>query len=280
MKIQRTWYALLAALFLLLACTFLSQKISQEMNILVLAKKSTGGKFSDDIKVPKTALFPDGNIYELLDGTGWKTGEKIVAVFSGIWQEEKGMLVLQGAKNRTIITSASRTPQVGEAAMVIEKSTIGEDDYLITYPEHVPELPDTLPGEIIQQSESAILLHMGQTAQPFMEHSAAEKLSELRAPGWRIFSMNDRQRLTASIPLVLLLIPVLLLPLLGCICGCAFTALQTRRLFALMAALCFAALAATWLLLARIDLPASMMPEDTIFNFRHFTEMLREGSFR
>ena len=62
MKIQRTLYALLAALFLLLACTFLSQKISQEMNIQVLAKKSTGGKFSDDIKVPKTVLFPDGNI--------------------------------------------------------------------------------------------------------------------------------------------------------------------------------------------------------------------------
>ena len=279
MKIQRTWYALLAALFLLLACTLLSQKISQEMNTQVLIKKSAGGKFSDDIKVPKTALFPDGNIYELLDGTGWKTGEKIVAVFSGTWQEEKGMLVLKGAKIRTIITSASRTPQVGEAVTVIEKSTIGEDDYLITYPEHVPELPDTLPGEIIQQSESTILLHMAQTAQPFMEHSAAEKLSSLRAPGWHIFSMNDRQRLTASIPLIFLLIPILLLPLLVCICGCAFTALQTKRLFALMAVLCFAALAVTWLLLAGIDLPASMMPEGTIFNFRHFTEMLREGSF-
>lgn len=278
MKIRRIWYVLLAALFLLLACTLLSQKISQEMKVQVLTKRSSGGKFSDNIKVPKTALFPDGNVYELLEGTGWETGEKIVAVFSGTWQEANGMIVLDGAKNRTIITSASRMPKVGEAATVIAKSTIGEDDYLVTYPECVPALPDTLRGEILQRSESAILLHMEQTVQPFMEHSAAERLSELYAPGWRIFSMNDRQRFTASIPFIFLLIPVLLLPLLGCLCGCFFPALQTRRLFVLMTVLCIAALAAASLLLARIDLPSSMMPEDTVFNFRHYAEVLLDGS--
>lgn len=276
MKIQRNRYAVLCAVFLLLACTMLSQKIEVEMRTQVVVKKTAAFKLSADVTLPVYASF-DGNIYELTAGTGWTTGQTTAAVYTGKchFDESSDTWELPGSAGRTLVVSASRTPQSGEAVQVIEQTFTESAEYLIVCPEGIPELAETLPGKVLRKSGTALLLRMPNAKLPFLENSVKGGLSALQTPEWRVFSMADIEQFRASLPFVYLLIPVILVPVVVCLCFLLFSTLRTRRGLWVFLLLCAGALFFLRLLLRHIDLPSSMLPAENIFDIRFYSAMLR-----
>lgn len=277
---RKSWYLVTILFYCLTVCTLLSQKIELEMQTEVLAKKCVGSKLSNSETVTQSVLFTDGasKIYELKEGNGWNAGEMLATEYTGNWMLDldSGMVKLEDIKNRTVILSASRFPKAGEGVRVVNDTTIGEDDYLIVYPDTIPDSGEALPGEILAQNDYAILLHIPHSVFPYMEHSAMNKLSAIQSPGWRIYSMTDVQQFQNTLPKIIFILILLVIPIFFYACSMFSASFRTGKALILQTCLAAATIFCVHILLGQIDLPVSLLPDSYIFDVMHYVETLTQ----
>lgn len=269
-------------LYLLAACTMLSEKIEEEMTTLVqIDFRKAAGSF-DPTSQSMDSLFTDEagqHLYEVVDGAGWESGLRIREIPEGVWSLAYARNVyveVPGGENYRFITSASRQPPEGGLVKIVEKFKTGEDRYLVIYPDTVPEILE-LPEntEISAQDGNTLLLDMKKAQFPFFEHSV-KKLSDAMGAADRIFSLTEVELFLKELPAAAMTALLILAALILWGYSCLLSAgVQVHRgLLGVNALLILASLGAMHPVLGSIDFPASLLPSGSILDWRHYADTL------
>lgn len=267
-------------IYLLVFCTFVSQKIEAEMLTEVKVKEIKGSlMWNQDIKLSACVLFREGKtqFFELQEGTGWESSLRVSEIPESIYQvwEELGQEIvsMKGGGDHTFIYSASRVPRNGEQVKIFKKMTTAEDTYLAVYPFGLPEY-DKLPNNVTltAQSDTALLLSMGRAEEPFMEHSVKGGiLAPLKDDWqWRVFSLRAAEDFLGQLPLLAVLLLILLIPGILWAVSCILLR-RSKTCLLINAAIALILLCCLPFVLWAIDLPASLLPADNILDFGHYS---------
>lgn len=275
-------------LYVMAACTLLSGKIRTEMTLPVTAKRFPGMSAMGGLDVPETALFTDEagtHLYQLVEGTGWESGLRIQE-FTGEKPVGFHSVSVIAPLNSVFILSAPRLPQEGRLAEVVELEEHVPSRYLLVYPDWVPGY-EMLPYNTtaVAQSENALLLQTEDGIRPFMEHKVKSQrtetygipgmagLSDFAVDGWRVYCLEDVEQFLEALPAVTV---VLLALALGVVfwaysCRLSIHAEKNKAAIFLNIAIIVGLLCLGWHFLGGIDLPASLLPRENIFQWPHYT---------
>lgn len=272
-------------LYILVACTLVSQKIETEMTTLAEVREVDFTKFSGkNVEISWVVLFEGPGdaaynfyLYEVVDGTGWESGLRLQEIPRSNWTLTlpDGIVRMPVDRDYRLVKSASRNPLFGDRVEIL-KIKLGNDRYLAIYTKELTnELSLPSSAEVAAQSSNALLLNMTNVSTPFLEHRA-RGMSVTMDTATRIFSLTDVAQFLENIPPVTLLFTVLLIPFLIWLYSCLLVRdYWENRIFLfvnagmVVALLCFA----VWLM-KRIDLPASMLPDSNILQFDYYSNEL------
>lgn len=265
-------------LFLLIFCTFLSQKIEVEMLTQVELKTINGSKiYMGDISLPIDALFRDEfqvHLYEVVEGTGWESGTRIQEIDNKIYtvDEENQKVTLSPGQDYQFVLTASRQPSYGELVEIIEEPEITPDTYLVYYPSGVPEYEVIPEGyELLSQDENALLLAVEKGTFPHFEHRAKNELCEIAASDMRVFSLTEVEDFLMQLPMLAMLAMLLIVPVMLWAAACIFSVRDRSRIIVLLnTILIILTLCLLPQLLEKINLPASLLPSENILDVSHY----------
>lgn len=267
-------------LYILVAFTFLSMKIEEEMVTLVQVREIDPKKYSGStVEMPMKVLFEHSggiHLYEVIDGVGWESGLRIREVPKGYWTfaYQEGLVKIPGDDNYyRFVQSASRQPTPGERTVILpSRPSRADDRYLAVYDLEIPEVLE-LPSamEVAARSDSALLLNATNMITPFFEHQA-KGMAVHTDMAKRIFSLTDVTRFLENLPLIALLVCALLAPLPIWLLSCLLTrdSHENRYFLLLNTAAVIGLLVTATALMGKIDLPASLLPPVNIFSFDYY----------
>lgn len=267
-------------LYLLVACTIVSHWIEDQMmtQVTISERKNRGDSFS----FKQAVLFADDqgkHLYEMIDGTGWNSGPRASMLPDASWYINAINSAVEYDGNKQsyrFITSASRMLTEGEAVKVIENTRVTDDQYLCIFTHGVPEellLPKN--AEIAARNETTLLLNIADGAFPFFEHTA-KGLSESLAAADHIISLTDAKAFLNALPSLALTAALLLAGIMVWAVSCLlcirprkykwFLRFNIMLVIVLLCSLAF--------LLNGIELPASMLPAENIFDWQHYSRQI------
>lgn len=270
-------------LYLLAACTMLSQKIEEEMRTQVELRPRIFTGYASPTSIVPWAMFSDDqgdHLYEVIEGDGWESGQRVQEVPDQIWNIAYYMgsayLEITGLENHYFIKSASRQPPDGRLVQVVEPFEIVNDRYLAVYPGGIPESPELPEGvQIAARSGNTLLLDVAGAELPFMENKVMG-LSDTLDAADRIISLTEVERFLEQLPSAAMVAPVLLMGLVLWASSCVLSirAGENKWLILLNAAAAVASLCFLRSLLGSFDLPSSMLPSENILQLQHYSEEL------
>ena len=264
-------------LYLLVACTILSNWIETEM--MTQVKISERQNRGDSFTFGQSALFSDGeedHLYEVIDGTGWNSGLRSRELSPSQWYSDAyGKVQFDGSEQTyRFIVSASRQPQEGDEVAVIESFEKAEDQYLCIYSDGIPEeivLPKNT--EIDAQSETVLLLNQKEAEFPFFEQTA-KGLTDTMAAADQIISLTESEQFLTGLPSLALAAMILLagVVLWAFTCLLSIHSEGNKWRIRLNAVIMIALLGYLAFLLQTVELPASMLPAENIFDLQFYSE--------
>lgn len=275
---RKSLCAFLLIFWLFGVCTLLSAWVEDLMTPQAVVvrpeyQKGTGGSV-----IPKDCLFygeTGSTLYVTYEGTGWEAGIR-AEISTEMYQETKrGLEMSMG--NDEYIEYVSKPIQPGDKIKKIKNTRKVPDHWLAMLPKDAPK-PEAAGEGISLEQESGrnLLISVENCVQPFMENQAQKLLfkGETQLPAdLKIYSMNDTESLLSALPLLAVLLVSLLVPLILWAYSCRLAKSPRKNKKALLvnggiAAACFAALP---FLLNVIKLPSSLLPQDNIFDFGHYS---------
>lgn len=271
-------------LILLVFLTLISPKAEEEMRTLVDARKS--GKGNGNLVIGNISILwreSDDMLFSVVEGSGWESGDRLAEIPSEYYDRYPGHVELGRGTEYRYVYSASREPVLGDAVRVVE-TELGEDTYLIWSPEPLSVtflyyLPRSM--SLASMEANAALIEARSATFPFFEHSVWFTLQGGIGSEWqesretlRIYSMHDVEQMTRMLPWVAGVAALLLCSLLLCAASWILSRRRgcTVKMLAVNVLLIALLLAAVPLLLCAIDLPASLMPEESILDVGHYAE--------
>lgn len=269
------FYLLMCYLFV--CCTFLSNKIEEEMTTqVVLLERKNRGTFG----LRTNLLFQDQegwHFYNGVYGTGWNTGLRAEELDKDRWSMDayRGELDFGGSDPiYRFIQTASRQPTPGEKLKVVDSFTFGPDQYLFLYPDGAPEdfkEPQFVP--ITARSDRAVLLSYDRTRFPFFEHATWDLTVSARTAE-RVVSLVETRAFLENIPAaVSALVPVGIgLVLWLCLAVLSVSPRENAWLMAGNVAAMAATIPVLRTRLAGFHLPASLLPPEHIFDVTYYRE--------
>ena len=269
---KKTFFSVFFLIFLMLSiCTILAGKIEEEMTLEVIGYEKRGS--FDAFTPPKDMMFRDeegSHLYEVYQGTGWESGLRAreIPLYGGSFNVDR---------NYTIARGASRQPSYGEQALLYDGSDTGPSTYVAWYPEGIPKENKYLfQVEILEKGEHTLLLYQEKGVKPFMENRAKGGMVQLAGSDWRVYSLDALEQLLNHVPNALAAVTlVLVVTVLGLlICVLIFRGERNKWLIVFNGILIAVALIALPEILKPIDLPASMLPMENIFNISHYHTMM------
>ena len=268
-------------LYLLIACTLLSRKIEEEMatQAEILERLPIGGSTSSMTLDPLFYEDGVGLLYEVTEGTGWSSGLRTTLVPEERWSyEEYGrFLRFVGGRNYWFVNTASRHPIHGGRVELIETFETGSDRYLLYCPEGIPEtlkLPDT--WSVAAQSGDTILMDVPDGTFPFFQHRAKLLTGIPKSENSRFLSLTEAEQFLEELPSAAMVFAALIagVVLWGFNCLLSIRVEENKALIWINAALVIASLGGMVFVLNGIDLPASMLPAENIFDWQYYREEL------
>ncbi len=262
--------------FLLIALIFLtviSPKVEDEMITLVEARKVQGE--IRNYVIGNIAVFwknSDDKLFCLSEGTGWEGGLRISEIPPEYFDIVEGHVEIGQGTEYWYIHSASREPVAGNAVKTVEVERV-IDRYIVWHPDEI-ELKGMLPNSmnLINCSRDALLISCWSAPAPYFEHSIHHSIKSVVDSDVRIYSMNDIQSFTNALPWISGIFSVLICSLALCVAAWVSIEKEGRRktTFIINAVVIAALLSILPLLLGQFDLPASLMPEESILDIRHY----------
>lgn len=260
-------------LFLLLFCTCLAPAVERNMATLVDVKqvKSTNTARNTYISTTATKWGEVTELFQVVEGTGWNSGMRVDAVAQQYYSSYfGGGIELHPGEDYTVILTASRTPRVGDLVEVVEAQESKGEQLIVYFPEGTPELPLLQNNfQVTAQGETGMLLTTIGIKMPFFEHRMKIGLDRIQAEGMRVYSYTEALQFLRMLPLVAAVFGLFLLGLFLWGCGCRFS--REHAAFgwgnAGLCALIFLGISPA---ADAIDLPASLMPENSILELDHY----------
>ncbi len=266
-------------LYLMAACTILSAKIEEEMTTLVQIERKTSSKRTGrSMELNSRSLFIDetgDHLYEVKEGTGWEIGLRAYEVPSFGLDVMASRVSLYGVRDYVFVRSASRQPQDGELAVVVEEFETIHDQVLLYYEDGIPKVRDFPAGtELIGETETAFLLDVPECSSPFFPH-AMKTQAVVTDMADRIISLTEAERFLNELPKVVKVVVILIAGMIlwGVSCFLGFRTKDHKILIWLNIGLVAVLLFYLQYTLGTIDFPASMLPRDNILDFAHYQEV-------
>lgn len=274
---RRVLFLFLLILYLLVACSMLSAKIEEEMATLVQVEKRTSSSpTGQTMTLNIRAVFTDSegdHLYEVREGDGWDSGLRSYDVPGFGIDFMKGVVSVYGSRDYSFIKSASRQPQNGELAIIVEEFATGQDSYLYYYNNGVPtqwELPQYLT--VIARSDNALLTDNSEGTFPFLPHTA-KTLTVTTDMADRVFSLSEVCMFLKELPKVTLAFTLLGMGFLLLLLFPLFSA-DRKLLYGNMTGV-IAIMVFFGLELSKIDLPASLLPSTSILDLEYYKNEMR-----
>lgn len=259
-------------LYLLVACTIISHWIEDQMmtQVTISERKNRGDGFS----FKQSVLFTDDqgkHLYEIIDGTGWNSGLRASMLPDASWYINAiNSAVEYDGNNQSyrFITSASRMLTEGDPVEVVESIRKADDQYLCIFTDGIPEeliLPKN--AEIAAQNETVLLLSMTQVEFPFFEHTA-KGLTDTTAVADKIISLTETEQFLAALPSFTLVTMILLTGVIlwAFTCFLSIRSEDNKWLIRINVLIMIGLLCSLAISLRTIDLPASILPPENIFD--------------
>lgn len=280
-KIGILWMVLLTA-YLLCACTILSRKIEQEMMVEVRSETRLTKESGSSTSVGISAVFTDADgdhLYEIVDGTGWETGLRVREVPAARWTlgvNLNGLFYtrIAGGQDYSLIVSASRQPTVGEVVRIVETFETVADQYLVLYPDGVPDTTG-LPSQfsILGRSDTALLMECGEGQLPFMPQTVkTSSVATDQAAG--IISLTEAEQLLRALPFAAVAGAALIVGLVVWAASWCFIlgAKKAGGMLWCSIAVMAASLAVLAFVQTQFDLPSSMLPPQNLLQWDYYFE--------
>ena len=173
--------------------------------------------------------------------------------------------------NYRYLYTASREPVPGAAVRAVESFTTGEDTYLLWHPQTLTdreELPNSMT--VLSQAQNTALVQMRRGKFPFFEHRVWYTLRDHQGDAVRIYSLTDARQFLQALPWISGIAAVLLICMI--LWAAAFALPKGTKLVWLNAGLIAGALCTLPWLTSQFDLPASLMPAESILQVSHYTK--------
>lgn len=284
MKNKVLW-AFSMVLFLLVSCTLLSLRIEQLM--MPQATKTAPGFSNPAVAID--SLFVDENgihLYRIGEGTGWEQGTRAYEMEPNSYHITENKIGLDYSGDY-VVQYASKQPKDGEIVNILQTKGKQDDHWVVTSP---MALPPTIPllkdYTLLEQSENTLFLSTLKSASPFMEDRARSELFgqeigflDPNASQYAVYSVNDLETLLRQLPLLAVLAVFFLFTLLVWLFSFLYI-MQPRRhrkLLLINGGVTAAILIAMPFLLNAVQLPSSLLPQDYIFSFSHYTQEFQEA---
>ncbi len=263
-------------LIILVFLTFVSSKAEEEMFTLVEARTGEA-KNSRYFMVGLIAIeWPSSNdkLFEIVEGVGWESGLRIAEIPSDYFDHGPGHVNIGAGKEYWYVHSASREPVSGDPVKVVEKYW-GDDTYLIWHPETLENL--TKPSnsmDIVAQADNVALISNWGSMYPFFEHNVWFKLKENLGEELRVYSLHDVKQLIFALPWIAGVISMLLCSII--LWGTSWILSNkigySKKTVAMNVLIIAVLLGCVPLILHLFDLPASLMPKESILDIAHYAE--------
>lgn len=269
-------------IYLLISCTLFSSKIQEEMTILVkgyhkTSSKKTGSPMTIDWRAiyteynSETDMYED-HLYEVQDGFGWEQGLRCRNVKGFGINPIHGIASVTMNRDAFLVLAASRNPQEGKMAKIVEEFDTGEDLYLYFYTNKLPpdrDFPQNVT--VVGETDHTILTTVVDAEFPFLPHTA-KTWTTTTDYAQKVFSLTEAELFLKQLPLVMIAMFITALGILFWACGW-IASLRKRTgivwLNALAAGITLILLGVT---IMQIDLPASILPSANIFDLAHYRE--------
>ena len=130
--------------------------------------------------------------------------------------------------------------------------------------------------EIMEKSDHVLLLYQENGIIPFMENRAKGGMVQLAGSDWRVYSLDALEQLLNNVPHALMAVTLIFaVAIFGImICVLIYRGDQNKWLIGLNLILIAGAFTAMPPILKQIDLPASMLPLENIFQISHYRTMV------
>lgn len=289
---------LFLAVFLLTACTFLSTKIEEEMMTQVTVhnakpKKAGAGIVSlpvyylyfEDETIDAIHRDYDGvygaetyTLYQLENGSGWEEGLRVYEVDQEAYHLdplEYAVVGFDETRGWSFISCASRRPQVGQKVEILKNEEKGTEYYLLRYPSDIPTV-EFLPPDmtILAQEGNSMVVSLKNVPQAMLYQRTRQMLGDYGTLGIEIYSLRAVDQFLHCLPPIAGVAVLLIFALV--IWVQSYILLkndwENRFYLAANALMGLALLWGLWQLLQRIDLPASLLPGDSILNLGYYQQ--------
>ena len=266
--------------YLLLFCTIFAPMAGREMAILVEVKQiKKNVSFNPQVAI-SCALWDDEEIiFQVVEGTGWNIGSRVDPLprqYYSISHDFKGNpshVVLSPGAEYSVILSASRSPRKDDLVEIVDPEESPGEKLILYCPEGVQEIKLLQNNfTVSQQGEQGILMDTMSIKMPYFEHRTVQALKDrVIAEGLRVYSYSDAKNFLWQLPLLSLMTGLL-------VCGvilwggtCLLTKKQqSKRLLCVNIGAIALTLLVIWPLTYAIDLPASLMPPNSILDLGHY----------
>ena len=259
-------------LILLVFFTIVSPKVEDEMYTLVDARKGEG-KGNRNISVGTIAIVWENSndkLFSIVEGDGWESGLRLAEIPSAYFDRYESHVELGAGTEYWYVYSASREPVLGSAVSVVETKS-GEDTYLLWAPEPF-STPDKLPNhmDVVAHIDNVALISSWGATFPFFEHNIWYTLRNRVAENVRVYSLHDVQQFTRALPWIAGIAAVLVVCLMLWIAS--FLLPLRKGALWVNGLLITGSLGSLFWLTTNFDLPASLMPKESILDISHYLQ--------
>lgn len=275
--------ALLLVGTVLVECTILSGYISRQMTIEVTTTVGTYDSEFAATRLPLSAFRQEEGetvLYVVEEGSGLTPGLRAKRVPADLFHQDQSYGYTTADSAATYVIYAARPLYDGAAVEKLPAAASAPDTYLMWTPEGT-EL--SLDGKFSQGAAGMFwLLPQEEAAQPFVVDSELDALARNEArTACRLFSFQELAAFSAALPWLAFAAVLVLASLVLCGLVCLLPGkLYGRKYTAVLGGGCVLLWGGLFLLLRQLDLPSSVLPQENIFNLRHYRQyltMAREG---
>lgn len=266
-------------LILLVFCSFLSPKAEEEMHTLAEVRQADGTKYPSkrNIVIGSSAITWRNSrnvLFNVTEGTGWESGLRIAEISPEYFDRYEGHVELGSGTEYWFLLTASREPISGGAVTLVEETHRGEDVCLLWSDETLTDL-ELLPNsmEVLRQTDNTALLEMRAVIFPFFEHRIWYSLQKIMGENIRIYSVHDAEAFLHCLPWITGIAMVLLACLM--LWTASFLLPLGKGALWINGFLIAGSIGSLPWLTAQFDLPASLMPQESILDISHYLETFK-----
>lgn len=266
--------------YLLLFCTIFAPMAGREMAILVDIKQIKKNVNFNPSVAGSCALW-DGEeiVFQVVEGTGWNTGSRVDPLpqqYYSIAYNLNGNpshVVLSPGAEYSVILSASGTPHKDDLVEIVDAKESPGEKLILYCPKGIQEIKLLQNNfTVSKQGDQGILIDTISIKMPYFEHRIVQALkARIIAEGLRVYSYTDAKSFLYQLPLLSLMAGLLLCGVVLWGGTCLLTKKQqSGRLLWVNTGAISLTLLLIWPLTYAVDLPASLMPPNSILDLGHY----------